>query len=222
MMRDRADGYWKEYLALPRSAEERQLADAAQEKRLALQKRVDRKLQAIAAARARAHRDRSEGVQAAYNELSNANDALRKHLMDRARAGYETAQQTFGLFRTVSLLAIAASSPAAFGVLAPRLVARPLDEALGHFDAIAARRPAPHTCNVTLAQTKWAQLLRRASRRCSSSLVDGSARRCASGEGSRSPRRPSRSRAGQYGPVGAHGAAGGPSLQETASRHGAN
>ncbi|TCK43515.1 methyl-accepting chemotaxis sensory transducer with TarH sensor [Paraburkholderia sp. BL8N3] len=159
MMRDRADGYWKEYLALPHSAEERQLADAAQEKRLALQKRVDGGLQAIAAADHERIVTEAKAMQAAYNELSNANDALRKHLMDRARAGYETAQQTFGLFRTVSLLAIAAGlAAAAFAWFSlRRAIARPLDEALGHFDAIAAG-DLRRTVNVT-SRDEMGQLL---------------------------------------------------------------
>ena len=140
MMRERADAYWKEYSALPQGPAEKQLADAAQAKRLALQKRVDAGLEAIAAADHDRIIAEAKAMQATYNDLSTANDALRRALTESARDGYESAQHTFSLFRTLSLLAIAAGLvAAAFAWFSlRRAIARPLDEALGHFEAIAS------------------------------------------------------------------------------------
>ncbi|WP_143281823.1 methyl-accepting chemotaxis protein, partial [Caballeronia humi] len=139
-MRGRADAYWKEYLSYPQSPTEKQLADAALARRVELQKRVDAGLEAIAAADQTRIVTEAKAMQAAYNELSTANDALRKELTDSARAGYDEAQRTFSLFRTISLTAIALGLAAAgFAWFAlRRAIARPLDEALGHFEAIAA------------------------------------------------------------------------------------
>ena len=95
MMRERADAYWKEYWRCRKAPDEKQLADAAQAKRLALQKRVDAGLKPSPPPTTTRIVTEAKAMQAAYNELSTANDALRKHLIGQARDGYETAQQTF-------------------------------------------------------------------------------------------------------------------------------
>ncbi len=192
MMRERADAYWKEYSALPQGPAEKQLADAAQAKRLALQKRVDAGLEAIAAADHDRIIAEAKAMQATYNDLSTANDALRRALTESARDGYESAQHTFSLFRTLSLLAIAAGLvAAAFAWFSlRRAIARPLDEALGHFDAIAVG-DLRRTVDRHVRATKWA-CCSTASRRCrpaSSRPSDG-----ALAAANRSRRRPRRSR----------------------------
>ncbi|SAK55029.1 methyl-accepting chemotaxis protein [Caballeronia ptereochthonis] len=140
MMRGRADAYWKEYTSLPQSPGEKRLADAAQEKRLALQGIVD---QGIAAIMANDHDDiiaNAKAMQVKYNELANANDALRKYLTEASRQGYEETQRRFLWFRALSFSAIALGlAAAAFAwVSLRRAIGRPLEAALGHFEAIAA------------------------------------------------------------------------------------
>ena len=140
MMRERADAFWKEYMALPQAPGERPLADASQDRRLALQRIVDQGLAAIAANDHDKIIASARTMQAAYTELSAANDTLRKFLTDASRASYEDAQNRYRWFRAVSLSAIALGlAAAAFAWVAlRRAIARPLEAALGHFEAIAA------------------------------------------------------------------------------------
>jgi methyl-accepting chemotaxis protein-1 (serine sensor receptor) len=140
MMRERADNYWKEYTSLPQSPAEKTLADAAQAKRLELQKRVDAGVAAVVANDHDRIVTEAKAMQVSYNDLSAANDALRKELTEGSRQAYDETQQRFSLFRSVSIGAIVAGLLAAgfAWVSLRRAIARPLDEALGHFDAIAA------------------------------------------------------------------------------------
>ncbi|WP_061126440.1 methyl-accepting chemotaxis protein [Caballeronia catudaia] len=140
LMRDRADGYWKEYTALAQSPEEKRLADAAQEKRVALQRIVDKGIASILANDHDAIIANAKAMQVTYNDLANANDALRKFLTEAAKQSYEATQSRFLWFRALSLCAIAlglAAAAFAWGSLR-RAIARPLEAALGHFEAIAA------------------------------------------------------------------------------------
>ncbi|MDR5842297.1 methyl-accepting chemotaxis protein [Caballeronia sp. LZ031] len=140
MMRERADNYWKEYNSMPQSPSEKALADTAQARRLELQKRVDAGIAAVVANDHDRIVSAAKEMQASYNDLSNANDALRKELTEGSRRAYDESQQRFGLFRTMSIGAIVAGLlAAAFAwVSLRRAIARPLDEALAQFDAIAA------------------------------------------------------------------------------------
>ncbi|WP_244813470.1 methyl-accepting chemotaxis protein [Caballeronia sp. Lep1P3] len=140
MMRERADAFWKDYMALPQAPGERALAEASQEKRLALRRLIDKGLAAIAADDHAGMIETAKAMQFAYNDLSNANDALRKFLTDASRGSYEDAQGRYASFRALSLAAIALGiAAAAFAwVSLRRAIARPLETALGHFEAIAA------------------------------------------------------------------------------------
>ncbi|WP_321791053.1 methyl-accepting chemotaxis protein [Caballeronia sp. J97] len=140
MMRERADGYWKEYTSLPQSPGEKRLADAAQDKRLALQGIVDKGVAAVMENDHDGIIANAKAMQATYNELANANEALRKYLTETSRKSYEETQSRFEWFRALSLgaiaLGIAAAAFAWFSLR--RAIARPLEAALGHFEAIAA------------------------------------------------------------------------------------
>lgn len=140
MMRGRADAYWKEYMALPQPPEEKRLADVAQEKRLALQGSVDNGIAAIMANDHDAIITHAKAMQVAYNELAIANEALRKFLTEASRQSYEETQRRFLWFRALSLAAVALGlAAAAFAwVSLRRAISRPLEAALGHFEAIAA------------------------------------------------------------------------------------
>ncbi|WP_250513131.1 methyl-accepting chemotaxis protein [Caballeronia sp. INDeC2] len=140
MMRERADGYWKEYTSLPQTPAEKRLADAAQDKRLALQAIVDKGVAAVMENDHDGIIANAKAMQATYNELANANDALRKYLTEASKQSYEETQSRFLWFRALSLGAIALGiAAAAFAwVSLRRAIARPLEAALGHFEAIAA------------------------------------------------------------------------------------
>jgi methyl-accepting chemotaxis protein-1 (serine sensor receptor) len=140
MMRGRADAFWKKYSEMPQGTAEKQLADAANAKRLALQKAVDGGYEAVKANDQARIIEAAKAMQAAYGELSLANDALRKFQFDGASQSYDGAQSAALTFRTLSLIAIVIGlGAAAFSWFAlRRAIGRPLDEALEHFEAIAA------------------------------------------------------------------------------------
>jgi methyl-accepting chemotaxis protein I, serine sensor receptor len=140
LMRDRADAYWKQYTSLPQSPEEKRLADAAQQKRLALQGIVDRGVAAVMANDHDAIIASAKAMQVTYNELATSNEALRAFLTESAKQSYEATQDRFLWFRALSLSALALGvAAAAFAwVSLRRAIGRPLEDALGHFDAIAA------------------------------------------------------------------------------------
>ncbi|GAB5099999.1 methyl-accepting chemotaxis protein [Caballeronia sp. HLA56] len=140
LMRERADGFWKQYTALPQEPGEARLAEAAQAKRLELQRELDKGLQAVAANDHDAIIASAKSMQAIYNDYANANETLRKFLSESSHKSYEDAQSQFLWFRAVAMSAIALGlAAAAFAwVSLRRAIARPLEAALGHFEAIAA------------------------------------------------------------------------------------
>ncbi|KND61151.1 Methyl-accepting chemotaxis protein I (serine chemoreceptor protein) [Candidatus Burkholderia verschuerenii] len=157
LMRSRADAYWKEYTSLPQRPEERALADAAQAKRLELQQIVDRGIAALSANDRTAIIGAAKAMQATYNELAQANEALRKVMTKSSRKAYEDAQSRFVWFRALSLSAITLGMAAAVFAWSAlrRAIASPLEDALGHFDAIAAgdlRRDVVVTSNDEIGQ----------------------------------------------------------------------
>ncbi|SDQ60403.1 methyl-accepting chemotaxis sensory transducer with TarH sensor [Paraburkholderia fungorum] len=156
-MRTTSDMWWKKYLSLPRSADEDRLAQDVAGKRDTLHQEMDAFSATVAANDSAKVVDGAKRLQATYNELSNADDALRKFQFESAQQGYDAAQGSFDVFRMVSLAALL------IGVLAAvisyltlsRAIARPLDEALGHFDAIASgdlRRPVAVTSRDEMGQ----------------------------------------------------------------------
>ncbi|MBN3846496.1 HAMP domain-containing protein [Paraburkholderia sp. Ac-20342] len=157
LMRETSDTWWKKYLDLPRDANEDRLAQDVTAKRDALHQRMD----AFAAVIAANDHDKmvgsGKGLQEDYNALSLADDALRKFQFDSARQGYDSAQGSFDLFRMVSIGSLVAGVIAALlsYLTLSRAISRPLDEALGHFDAIAAgdlRRPVVVTSRDEMGQ----------------------------------------------------------------------
>jgi methyl-accepting chemotaxis protein I, serine sensor receptor len=145
-MRATSDTWWKKYLDLPRGADEDRLAQDVSAKRDALHQQMDAFAANVAANDQSKVVDGAKSLQVAYNDLANADDALRQFQFDSAKQGYETVQSNFDMFRTVSLAALLIGIVAAAlsYVTLSRSIGRPLDEALGHFDAIAAgdlRRP---------------------------------------------------------------------------------
>ena len=140
MMRGLANDFWKKYSDLPQDANEKQLADTSNAKRLALQKVIDSGYEAVKANDQARIVEAAKAMQVAYGELSTANDALRKFQFDGARQGYDAARSAAATFRTLSVIAIVAGLAAAvFSWIAlRRAIGRPLDTALEHFEAIAA------------------------------------------------------------------------------------
>ncbi|MBW0448653.1 methyl-accepting chemotaxis protein [bacterium M00.F.Ca.ET.228.01.1.1] len=139
-MRATSDKWWQKYMDLPRGPEEDRLAREVIVKREALHQQADAFAAVVAAGEQGKLVDGAKRMQVAYNELAGADDALRKFQFDAAKAGYDAAQANFQQFRMVSIGALVAGALAALlsYMALSRAIARPLSEALVHFDAIAA------------------------------------------------------------------------------------
>ncbi|WP_082845615.1 methyl-accepting chemotaxis protein [Paraburkholderia caribensis] len=139
-LRPVSDQWWKRYLDLPRDADEDRHAQQVAGKREALFQVLNAFYTTIAANDRPKIADGEERVQAAYSDLSRADDALSDIQFNQARASFDNAQSRYATFRWVNLAALAAGLGAAvFSYLTLRsAIARPLAEVLEHFDAIAA------------------------------------------------------------------------------------
>ncbi|QCP49668.1 HAMP domain-containing protein [Trinickia violacea] len=140
LMRTNSDMWWKKYLDLPRDANEDKLAQDVSAKRDALHQLLDSEAPVIQANDHDKFIDFANRIQVAYNDLANADDALRQLQFSQADQGYRDAQSAFGTFRLVTIAFLIAGLGAALlsYTTLRGAIARPLDEALGHFDAIAA------------------------------------------------------------------------------------
>jgi methyl-accepting chemotaxis protein-1 (serine sensor receptor) len=157
MLRGVSDSFWRKYLDLPRNAEEDRLAQDVAAKRSTLQQRLDAFAAAITANDQSKLVEDARNLQVAFNDLVGADDALRKFQFESAQQGYDSAQRNFGTFRIVSIAALLAGALAAVlsYLTLSRAIARPLEEALGHLDAIAAgdlRRPVSVTSRDEMGQ----------------------------------------------------------------------
>ncbi|MBT2794528.1 methyl-accepting chemotaxis protein [Paraburkholderia strydomiana] len=139
-MRATSDMWWKKYMDLPREPEEERLTQVVVGKRDALHQQADAFSAIVTAGDQSRLIDGAKRLQIAYNELATSDEALSKYQFDQAREGFESAQSSFEMFRMVSLGALVTGVLAALlsYVALSRAIARPLAEALGHFDAIAA------------------------------------------------------------------------------------
>ncbi|OAJ55555.1 methyl-accepting chemotaxis protein [Paraburkholderia ginsengiterrae] len=157
MMRANSDMWWKKYMDLPRDAEEDRLAQDVVAKRDALHQQLDTFAAVIAVNDQSKVIDNSKRLQVSYNDLATADEALAKFQFTSAKAGYDSAESSFEVFRMIGAGALV------IGVLAAvisyltlsRAIARPLGEALGHFEAISAgdlRRPVVVTSRDEMGQ----------------------------------------------------------------------
>ncbi|SDG88614.1 methyl-accepting chemotaxis sensory transducer with TarH sensor [Paraburkholderia steynii] len=156
-MRTLSDEWWKRYLSLPRESEEDRLAQEASSKRDALHQVMESFYAIVSANDQPKILDGAKRLQAAYNDLSTADDTLRKYQFEQAKDGFDSAQSSFSTFRVFSIIGLAAGVLAAlFSYFTLRgAIARPLSEALGHFDAIASgdlRRPIVPTSRDEMGQ----------------------------------------------------------------------
>ena len=139
-MRKTSDKWWKKYLALPRDADEDRLAQAVAVKREALHQVMNAFAATVIANDPSSLVDGAKRLQATYTEMSVDDDALRAFQFAAAEKGFTQAQSTFDLFRMIGVGALVAGLAAAVFsyVTLRRAIARPLADALGHFEAIAA------------------------------------------------------------------------------------
>jgi methyl-accepting chemotaxis protein-1 (serine sensor receptor) len=139
-MRATSDEWWKRYLALPREGEEGRYAQEASSKREALHQAMEAFYAIVSANDQSKIVEGAKRLQATYSDLAVADDALRKFQFDSAKAGFDDSQSAYSTFRVVTIVALVAGLAAAlFSYVTLRsAIARPLSDALGHFDAIAS------------------------------------------------------------------------------------
>jgi methyl-accepting chemotaxis protein-1 (serine sensor receptor) len=145
-MRVTAQEAWKHYLDLPRGAEEDRKAQEVSAKRDALYQAMDAFAASVSAGDQSKFVEGAKRLQATYNDMASSAIELRKIEFDAVKLDYDASQSSFGTFRMVSIAALIAGLIAAFAsyLTLRRAIARPLADALEHFDAIAAgdlRRP---------------------------------------------------------------------------------
>ena len=135
-----ADEWWNKYLALPRGADEDRLAQNVSAKREVFRQKLDAFASVIRANEPAKFPDAAAQIQQAYTKLTAANTALRQLQLTNAESGFRATQASFGLFRVVSIASIVVGIVAALlsWFALRRAILRPLDDALSHFDAIAA------------------------------------------------------------------------------------
>ncbi|RDK02301.1 methyl-accepting chemotaxis protein [Paraburkholderia lacunae] len=156
-MRTLSDSWWKKYMDLPRDAEEDRLAQVVIGKRDGLHQQLDAFAAVIAANDQGKVADSAKRLQVAYNELAEADATLSKFQFVSAEGGFNSAQNSFAVFRMISLgaLLVGVIAAALSYVTLSRAIGRPLGEALGHFDAISAgdlRRPVVITSRDEMGQ----------------------------------------------------------------------
>ncbi|HDR8898227.1 TPA: Tar ligand binding domain-containing protein, partial [Burkholderia territorii] len=139
-MRAQSDAWWQKYLALPRGPEEDRLAQDVAAKRLALQRSCDAFGSMVAAGDHERIGEGAKQLQALYNDLATAGEALRNFQFTDGQAGFDRAESLFETLRMLSIALLAAGLIAAVlsWLTLSRAIGRPLADALAHFDAIAA------------------------------------------------------------------------------------
>ncbi|GAB7526388.1 methyl-accepting chemotaxis protein [Paraburkholderia sp. 2C] len=143
---DTSESWWNRYLKFPQEAAEHLLAQDVAEKRRAYKVALDGFAAAIGAsdeagiADQAGLADHANRLQVTYGALAAADDALLKHVFERARQGFNQAQSAFFVLRIFTIAALCAGLAAAAGsyLTLRRAISRPLAQALDHFDSIAA------------------------------------------------------------------------------------
>lgn len=88
-MRATSDMWWKKYMDLPREPEEERLTQVVVGKRDALHQQAEAFSAIVTAGDQSKLIDGAKRMQAAYNELATADEALSKYQFDQARQGFE-------------------------------------------------------------------------------------------------------------------------------------
>jgi methyl-accepting chemotaxis protein-1 (serine sensor receptor) len=145
----RAEGFheqsekeWQKYLALPASSEEKKLSDEVTAKRaIYLREGGQAMISAIRSKqREEAERVLLDKIQPLFSSLNQSAEALAAFQVKIAAEGYAASQSMFAAFRIAAIAAVLLGliivALSAFFLI--RAITRPLQEMLGHFDAIAA------------------------------------------------------------------------------------
>lgn len=136
-----SDDAWRRFVAEPHESGEVPLIEAAGKRRDAMSDGMRAFIDALKAGdRTEAQKIGTSRLSPLFNDMSGANDRLKSTLYANAERSYENAERYFHLFFAASAVMIAFGiAVAAFSWMTlRRAIMAPLNEALVHFDAIAA------------------------------------------------------------------------------------
>ncbi|WP_233834134.1 methyl-accepting chemotaxis protein [Paraburkholderia sp. ZP32-5] len=136
-----SDDEWRAFVDEPHEPGEAPLIEAASQKRAPMRDAMRAFIDALKAGdRDAAQRIGTVQLSPLFNAMSSANDELKHTLYANAKRSYDDAERYFQLFFAVSVAMIAFGiAAAAFSWIAlRRAIMTPLNEALTHFEAIAA------------------------------------------------------------------------------------
>jgi methyl-accepting chemotaxis protein-1 (serine sensor receptor) len=138
--RVQSDAAWKAYRALPSDDEEERLAQTVEGARTALAHVLTQYGAAIAANQPEQIAAVEKSLPRTYSQFSDASEALRKFQFAVAERGYVSAQQSFALFRWISIAGMALGVVIAAGAWGSlrRTIGVPIEAARQQFDAIAS------------------------------------------------------------------------------------
>jgi methyl-accepting chemotaxis protein-1 (serine sensor receptor) len=136
-----SDDEWRAFVDEPHEPGEAPLIEAASQRRVPMRDAMHAFIEALKAGdRDGAQRIGTVQLSPLFNAMSGANDDLKRTLYANAKRSYDDAERYFHLFLAVSAAVIAFGiAAAAFSWIAlRRAIMTPLNEALTHFEAIAA------------------------------------------------------------------------------------
>ncbi len=136
-----SDDWWKKFVEQPHEAGETPLIRTADEKREAMRRAMTAFIDALKAGdREAADRIGTSQLSPLFNDMSAANEQVKRTLYANAKRSYDEAEAFFRVFFTASTTMIAIGTIAALfsWIALRRAIMAPLGDALGHFSAIAA------------------------------------------------------------------------------------
>ncbi|WP_280529139.1 methyl-accepting chemotaxis protein [Burkholderia perseverans] len=137
----KSDEWWQTFVKQPHEPNEADLIGDATERRKAMRDAVSSFVDAIRASdTAKVDRIAMTELSALYSQMSAANDKVKQALYTNAKNNYEASESSFRVYFSVSVVMIV------IGVIASvlswlslrRAIMAPLNDALSHFEAIAA------------------------------------------------------------------------------------
>jgi methyl-accepting chemotaxis protein-1 (serine sensor receptor) len=136
-----SDDAWRRFVEQPHEPGEVSLVLAATQRRDAMRGAMTAFIDALKANdRATANQIGTSQLSPLFNDMTAANEALKRTLFADAKRSYERAEWYFRAFVSLSLamIALGVLVAAASWITLRRAIMRPLGEALAHFEAIAA------------------------------------------------------------------------------------
>jgi methyl-accepting chemotaxis protein I, serine sensor receptor len=136
-----SDEWWKTFVEQPHEPNEAALIGEATERRQAMRGAVSAFIDAIRAHdSAKVDQIAMTQLSALYSDMSTANDKVKKALYADAKANYDAAEASFHTYfaLSIAMILIGVIAAALSWITLRRAIMAPLNEALSHFNAIAA------------------------------------------------------------------------------------